>query len=62
MAVVGVELESGRSSLVGTVHAPRLMSFVTPKPSSDVRERRPGSEARPLGVDMEDEEEEILGE
>jgi hypothetical protein len=58
----GVEIGAGKSSLAGSVHAPRLLSFARPKPSSDVRERRPESEARPPGVRVEEEEGEKEGE
>ena len=46
---------AGRSSLAGRVQAPRL-SLIRPKPSSEVRERRPERDARPE-VEREDEEE-----
>src|SRR6267142_45859 len=44
---------AGRSSLAGSVQAPRL-SFIRPKPSSEVRERRPERDARPE-VEREDD-------
>jgi hypothetical protein len=61
LAQAGVAVEKktaveGRSSVAGSVHE-ALLSFMSPKPSNEARDRRPESEARPDGVDPRDSRE-----